>query len=212
MNDHLCDRCGTEVPNGSGYYPNGDTGDRVCRECSYTIMTDHTTTGDNHMKYTHYWYLKLPTTRTTTRAHALYVALMRDARALAHTAEVERGIFIAGLNGRELPQWKDGYFLFNGKRSESCDTFCWLQVPVSVKVGGNTDFNDDTLTFSASCKTNRLPYDALVTAVLLRACDYYGDELSVVSDGTWDEWEHGRELYHAHFGYAPSSPLPTLVA
>lgn len=31
---YLCDKCGTEVPNGSGHYPNGDTGDRVCGECA----------------------------------------------------------------------------------------------------------------------------------------------------------------------------------
>jgi len=34
MNEYACDKCGTEVPNGSGHYPNGDTGDRVCRECA----------------------------------------------------------------------------------------------------------------------------------------------------------------------------------
>jgi len=31
-----CDRCGDDVPNGSGYYPedeNGMTDDRLCREC-----------------------------------------------------------------------------------------------------------------------------------------------------------------------------------
>ena len=34
MNEHTCDRCGTEVPNGSGHYPDGDTGDRICADCA----------------------------------------------------------------------------------------------------------------------------------------------------------------------------------
>lgn len=39
MNEYSCDNCGTEVPNGSGHYVNGDTGDRVCREC-YNELTE----------------------------------------------------------------------------------------------------------------------------------------------------------------------------
>ena len=31
-NEYECDRCGTEVPNGSGHYPEG-TDDRVCADC-----------------------------------------------------------------------------------------------------------------------------------------------------------------------------------
>jgi len=34
VSEYACDKCGTVVPNGSGHYPNGDTGDRVCRECA----------------------------------------------------------------------------------------------------------------------------------------------------------------------------------
>lgn len=32
-----CDRCGIEVPNGEGRYPDGIAGDRVCAECDTTV-------------------------------------------------------------------------------------------------------------------------------------------------------------------------------
>ena len=34
MSEHACDRCGIEVPNGSGRYPDDDSGDRVCADCA----------------------------------------------------------------------------------------------------------------------------------------------------------------------------------
>lgn len=32
--EDACDRCGTPVPNGAGYYPDGDVGDRTCAKCA----------------------------------------------------------------------------------------------------------------------------------------------------------------------------------
>ena len=34
MSEHACDRCGIEVPNGSGHYPDDDSGDRICADCA----------------------------------------------------------------------------------------------------------------------------------------------------------------------------------
>lgn len=39
MDEYSCDTCGAEVPNGSGHYPNGETGDRVCEECYVELVT-----------------------------------------------------------------------------------------------------------------------------------------------------------------------------
>ena len=44
------------------------------------------------------------------------------------------------------------------------------------------------------CKTNRKPYDELVTAILILA-RYMFPSISVSSDGTWEEWREGRELF-----------------
>lgn len=41
MSEYSCDRCGEEVPNGHGYYPFGDTNDRVCRVCASLDKTDY---------------------------------------------------------------------------------------------------------------------------------------------------------------------------
>jgi hypothetical protein len=39
VEEHACDKCGVEVDNGHGYYPFGDTNDRVCRACDEEIRT-----------------------------------------------------------------------------------------------------------------------------------------------------------------------------
>lgn len=44
MSEYACDKCATEVENGHGYYPFGDTGDRVCRKCAVEIYADGTNT------------------------------------------------------------------------------------------------------------------------------------------------------------------------
>jgi len=31
--EHVCDRCGMDVTNGDGYYPDDGTGDRICEGC-----------------------------------------------------------------------------------------------------------------------------------------------------------------------------------
>ena len=54
-------------------------------------------------------------------------------------------------------------------------------------------------------KTAFLPYDALVTAVLLRASCRLGAAIEVCSDGCWDDWAVGRDLVAATF---PSEPAP----
>ncbi len=42
------------------------------------------------------------------------------------------------------------------------------------------------------CKTARKPYDTLVTAILTLAKDYFGDWISVRSDGNEYDWQFGK--------------------
>ncbi|KAK6515544.1 hypothetical protein TWF506_007875 [Arthrobotrys conoides] len=57
------------------------------------------------------------------------------------------------------------------------------------------------------CKTARKPYDTVVCAILLR-CLYYNPPpaFEVSSDGSWEEWTGGRELYSKAFGVEATMP------
>ncbi len=46
----------------------------------------------------------------------------------------------------------------------------------------------------AFCKTNRKPYDAVVTACLTVLKHHLGDGIDITSDGRAEEWQHGLEL------------------
>lgn len=45
-----------------------------------------------------------------------------------------------------------------------------------------------------------MPYDMVVTAILIRAKKHAGDALSVTSDGLWDEWGDARDLLEGIWG------------
>jgi hypothetical protein len=58
------------------------------------------------------------------------------------------------------------------------------------------------------CKTNYEPYDEVVTACLLVARDYFPpQELSILSDGKWDNWKDGRALYEHVLNRMALNPL-----
>ena len=56
------------------------------------------------------------------------------------------------------------------------------------------------------CKTRRRPYDAVVTAILIRAKLLVPD-FSVASDGCWAEWSSGRGVYEPAFGEQALCPF-----
>lgn len=53
------------------------------------------------------------------------------------------------------------------------------------------------------CKTAQKGYDRVVTAILI-LMRYTYPSFSVSSDGSWGEWEHGRELFTDAFYLEPS--------
>ena len=53
------------------------------------------------------------------------------------------------------------------------------------------------------CKTARKPYDEAVTEVLI-LMRYLFDDFSLSSDGTWEDWSRGRELFTKLFHLEPS--------
>ena len=159
------------------------------------------------MGYTHYW--RRP--RTNAGSSYMYGKLALDAKKII--AEGERdGIRIRNGNGEGEPEFNEAFFSINGDASGFTDdgrdlvheTFCWEGIPSVSK-----HRKDEPTTFDF-CKTAYKPYDAVVTAILIRAKHIYGSCVSVSSDGEWGEWQAGRELYKRVFGEVAGCPF-TLV-
>jgi hypothetical protein len=51
------------------------------------------------------------------------------------------------------------------------------------------------------------PYDAVVTAILIRAKTIYGSCAEISSDGGWSDWKKGRDLYETVFGEVAECPF-----
>ena len=83
----------------------------------------------------------------------------------------------------------DGYFLFNGIRPDSNETFAY---PPSDSYASGYDF----------CNTKRLPYDPIVCASLLAIRQHLGDGVDISSDGrpaTDEGWRQGIAIYNHCF-------------
>ena len=53
------------------------------------------------------------------------------------------------------------------------------------------------------CKTGQLPYDTVITGLLILAKKIFGSALTVSSDGNWAEWSGGRLLYETVYDIEP---------
>ena len=149
------------------------------------------------MGYTHYWERTgYPHYSYDLWESNQYAELRMDASRLIAVA-IRKGTVVRGPLGSGQPHFTEDYFSLNGDGSAGLDheTFAWWR---------STPGNDTTFDF---CKTNYKPYDAVVTAVLIRAKEIYGDFVSVRSDGDWDDWASGRKLYEWTFGRKPNDPL-----
>lgn len=129
------------------------------------------------MGYTHYF-----TTRATLK-NEVWSELLTDVAKIISAS----GITIGGWDGLGAPTLSSEKIVFNG--SPAYETF---HLPHK---GNGFEF----------CKTARLPYDKVVTAVLIRARDYYGDEIQLSSDGDWVEWSEGVQLYTQVFDSVPEN-------
>lgn len=155
------------------------------------------------MGYTHY-FVRKPHTGTP----AQFITLALDAQRIIDAAEAQ-GITICDWKGEGKPEFTEAYFSLNGSRmnDESCETFLWDAV---AELGDWEIEAGRTVCFSFT-KTNYKPYDAVVTAILIRAAVIYGDDVEISSDGLWSDWVSGRTLYAETFGeYAPR-PFPDNV-
>ena len=149
------------------------------------------------MQYRHHW--AYPPTHPRYRQE--WPAILADTRRIIDRARAA-GIVIAGPDGRRSPviDPADGVG-FNGDATTDLDGDPFtLLAPMRMLPAGKHP------TASASCRTNRKPYDLAVASVLLRCHLLLPDLFGIGSDGRWDvEWASGQTP-------RPARPGPPLSA
>jgi len=154
------------------------------------------------MGYTHY------ATRPVRNAGSAYMynKLAMDAKAICDHAQAN-GLPLAngmGEAGTE-PEFTEAYFSLNGVSDENGDngheTFHWDGIPTLP------DYRKKESEYFDFCKTAYKPYDAVVTAILIRAKVIYGSCVSINSDGSWEDWKAGRDLYEEVFMTPATNPM-----
>jgi len=160
------------------------------------------------MGYTH--YIDRPVDNSGTPEQFIKLAL--DAKQIIEQAKAD-GIRVRGGDGLGEPEFNEAFFSINGDaesffegRDLAHETFYWAGQPKHQewRVGEPNYFN--------FCKTAYKPYDAVVTAILIRAKVIYGSCVDVRSDGDWSDWQSGRDLYEKVFGEVAECPLERAVA
>lgn len=159
------------------------------------------------MGYTHYWYRK-----EGMDDPKRYFSFAQDVKKIIDNSMVS----IKGPDGTGEPELHEGWISFNGDASkpmqeyygtsdESHETFHWPSKVGKPDYQKNPNFPGDRV-FNFT-KTAYKPYDEVVTAALIRAKDLYGDDVHVASDGSWEDWRKGRELYERTFGKDAKDPM-----
>ncbi len=142
------------------------------------------------MGYTHYYQRSLD-----SNDPELYDKVRKGFIELVKQAELN-GITVADAFGEKAGAWQaDGERIsFNGYQEESCETFSFSQI-----VPPQPHWRENEKTYFDFTKTNYRPYDALVCATLMLIKDVYGSQVEISSDGDWDSWSQGYELYASVF-------------
>jgi len=162
------------------------------------------------MGYTHYFTRD----KRNVGSALMFGRLALDAKEIIKQAKSE-GIEICGADGFGSPEFREAYFAFNGTCVGHLDheSFWWQAMPVQpdyqYEYKKGTDRENEIFEF---CKTAYKPYDAVVTAVLIRAKEIYGTVVEIYSDGNWDEWRAGRDLYERVFGEVAKCPFEQVAA
>ena len=161
------------------------------------------------MGYTHY------TCRPVKNAGSAYFygKLALDAKKLCDYANAN-GIRIRNGEGLGEPEFTEFSFSINGDaeafsddgRDLAHETFYWAGIPT------HPNHREGEPEFFSFCKTNYKPYDAVITAILIRAKHIYGSCVSISSDGNWQDWQAGRELYEQVFSEVAECPFEKVGA
>jgi hypothetical protein len=138
----------------------------------------------------------------------MFGKLALDAKTICDYANAN-GIRIRNGNGEGEPEFTEFYFSINGDaeaftsdgRDLAHESFYWAGIPTQ------SEWRKDDPDFFEFCKTAYKPYDAVVTAILIRAKSIYGSCVRISSDGEWSEWQAGRDMYEAIFGEVAECPF-----
>ena len=128
------------------------------------------------MGYTHYW--RQPEAVDADK----FAAFTKKVAMIIRVAD-DAGIPLGDVMGQGSPDLSATMVSFNGFAQFGYESFV-LE-------------NGEEFSF---CKTAQRPYDAVVTATLICLKKEFGNAYQVSSDGSWDEWIEGRNLYAETFG------------
>jgi hypothetical protein len=132
--------------------------------------------------YSHYFIFTSPPDETRLKA------CIADMGRIVAAADQ----LVAGPDGAAAPIVEPLKIEFNGRGENAHEPFVF-----PGKVGVN------------NCKTQFKPYDAVVTACLIVAHDYFPPStLTIASDGQWDDgdWAAGARLYEKALSRRPTDP------
>lgn len=163
------------------------------------------------MGYTHYWRIDL---NVVTAGQ--FKRLGIDARRLFDVA-AEQGVPVAYESDDERPAAiGEGVIRFNGVGDDGYETFYFDATPNTPPPDDSSNY--DTWQYESTrdagnrrfgfCKTARQPYDAVVTAFLIRAKVILGEGVRVTSDGDYTrDWADGARLYRRAYDERARSPI-----
>lgn len=161
---------------------------------------------------------------------APFKLVIEDAKKVVAYATKTLTIKLGDGIGVGKPEITDELITLNGwkAKSESCETF-WLSL--HDKLEEWQDKNDYYLLppgkskprlapdmtvipeaphyLFSFCKTNRNPYDLVITALLIVAKHHLGDALFLGSDGDEKEWEPAKKLCQVVLGYGGDFSIET---
>ncbi len=164
--------------------------DKFAGRCNNHLNAKAETTKGKIMGYTHYYQRSLD-----SNDPELYDKVRKGFTELVKNAELN-GITVADAFGEKAGAWQaDGERIaFNGLGEKSCETFSFSQI-----VPPQPHWRANEKTFFDFTKTEYRPYDALVCATLILIKEVYGSQVEVSSDGGWEDWADGYELYYSTF-------------
>lgn len=152
------------------------------------------------MGYTHYYSRSY----TDSNGKLEYLKFREGAERIILEG-VASGVKIADAFGEKLGRWEntDDRVSLNGHGEEAHETFVWDAVtpPATESAITNVPYHFNFV------KTARKPYDAVVVALLLLLKDVYGNAVDLSSDGSWSEWQDGRDLYAKVYGVEARDPF-----
>lgn len=140
------------------------------------------------MGLTHHW--RRPTELPSEPFHAA----ITDCRKVLVATELD----LAGFDGTGNPVLNDHQIIFNGKQPDACEPFEFALIEFDRHGGREA---------RSFCKTEHLPYDLFVKAVLIILHHHFAPLLLISSDDPEHQWTGAKQLVNSQCGYGESFSL-----